>query len=277
MKKLEFHESLNDIPLMPLHERDALAEDIKKNGQLFPIILLNGKIIDGRNRYLACLSREIEPKVISLNPAKPETFIASANYYRKHWTTHERAHFAALMSIASERGSPESNAPNGAFPSVEPPITQKKAAEAMGVGRRTVQRAKAKITGKTKQDSGPKDKKNVAAPVDSSGIVVPESALPYWYRKVEVTDIINAINAVKRKVQAIPKDDPLYAHVGLNAVLSDLRSATGRLMAAIPAHVCPYCKGLKPDKCKACKGKGVISEYFYKTAVPKEMKSEQPF
>jgi hypothetical protein len=277
MKKLEFHESLNDIPLMPLHERNALANDIAENGQLFPIILLNGKVIDGRNRYLACLSREIEPKTISLNPADHKSFIASANYFRKHWTTHERAHFAALMSIASERGNPESNAPNGAFPSVEPQITQEKAAKIMGVGRRTVQRAKAKITGKPKQDSGQKDKKDVTPPVDSSGIVVPESALSYWNRKIEVTDLINAINAIKRKVQAIPKDDPLYAHVGLNAVLSDLRAATGRLMAAIPAHVCPYCKGEKPEACKACKGKGVISEYFYKTAVPKEMKPEQPF
>jgi hypothetical protein len=277
MKKLEFHESLNDIPLMPLHERDALADDIKRNGQLFPIILLNGKVIDGRNRYLACLSREIEPKTISLNPADHKSFIASANYFRKHWTTHERAHFAALMSIASERGNPESNAPNGAIPSVEPQITQEKAAKLMGVGRRTVQRAKAKIKGKTNGKHIRTGVQKDTEAVDAGGSKIPVGAMPYWNRKAEVTDLINAINAIKRKVQAIPKDDPLYAHVGLNAVLSDLRAATGRLMAAIPAHVCPYCKGEKPEACKACKGKGVISEYFYKTAVPKEMKPEQPF
>jgi hypothetical protein len=274
MKKLEFHESLKDIPLMPLHERDALADDIAKHKQLFPIILLGGKIIDGRNRYLACLSRNIEPKTIELNPVDTGSFIASANYFRKHWSTQERSHFAALMSLESERGSPESNASNEAIPSVEPPITQEKAAKALGVSRSSVQRAKAKIEGKKRE---PKDKKNGQVPTDSLGTPIPDGAIAYWNRKSEVTEIINAVHAAKRKVEGIPKDDPLYANVGLSGVVSDLKSAVNRLTAAIPAYVCPYCKGEKPDKCKPCKGKGVVSKYFYDTAVPKEMKPEMPF
>ena len=60
-------------------------------------------------------------------------------------------------------------------------------------------------------------------------------------------------------------------------MLGSLNDVVGRLRTAIPAHVCPYCKGVKPDGCKACKGRGVVSKYFWDTAVPKEMKPDQPF
>jgi hypothetical protein len=112
--------------------------------------------------------------------------------------------------------------------------------------------------------------------VDSGGIVVPTTALPFWSRKSEVTDLINQIHAIKRKVEAIPKDDPLYANAGLSGVAADLKSAVGRLTGAIPAHVCPYCNGVK-EKCRECHSTGVMSEYVWKHAVPKEMKPEQPF
>jgi hypothetical protein len=106
---------------------------------------------------------------------------------------------------------------------------------------------------------------------------VPEPALSYWERKVEVEETISQINAIKKKIRAISEDDPMYANVGLQGVIGDLNSATSRLVAAIPAHVCPYCKGLKPEKCKECHGRGVMSDYVWKTAVPKTMKDEIPF
>jgi len=269
--KLEFHPFVKDSPMMPLHERDAMADDIEKNGQLLPIMLLGGKIIDGRNRYLACLSRNIVPKTIELTGGDPASLVASTNYFRKHWTREERNHFAAMMSMESPEGRPTKTGSNDL-------VSQSKAAEIMGVSVSSVKRAKAKITGKTKQSgNGQKDKKANAAPVDSMGVLVPEGAIAYWNRKGEVTDLINQIHAIKRKIEGIPKDDPLYANAGLSGVIGDLNSANNRLRAAVPAHVCPYCKGVKPDNCKACKGRGCISSYFWKTAVPKEMKPEQPF
>ena len=42
-------------------EFDALVEDIKKKGLILPIILIDGMIIDGKNRYRACLKANMGP------------------------------------------------------------------------------------------------------------------------------------------------------------------------------------------------------------------------
>ena len=231
--KFEFHPLLSDVPLMPLHERDALANDISENGQYLPIIAIGKKIIDGRNRYLACRARGIEPLVIDLIAGKdPKKAIASLNYFRKHWTTQERAHFAALMSLESERGNPETKPESNTANAVIPSITQSKAAKQMGVSVSSVKREKAKIKGKTNGTAKIKQPTTARDSVDSNGKEIPEAAIPYWNRKSEVTDLANAIHAVKRKIEGIPKNDPMYCEVSLSGVIGDLNSANNRLRAA---------------------------------------------
>ena len=55
-QKLQSHEYANIFPI--LNETDArqLAESIKENGLLQPVILYEGRLLDGRNRYAACLA-----------------------------------------------------------------------------------------------------------------------------------------------------------------------------------------------------------------------------
>lgn len=53
---LKFHPLANCWPLMDDEDLDKLAGSIRANGQLFPIVLDSEHLIlDGRNRYLACL------------------------------------------------------------------------------------------------------------------------------------------------------------------------------------------------------------------------------
>ncbi len=111
---------------------------------------------------------------------------------------------------------------------------------------------------------------------DVNGRAIPTAARVYWDRKIEVTEIINQINAIRRKVESIPEDDPLYANAGLKGVAGDLRSAVNRLTGAIPAYVCPYCKGARTN-CRECRTTGVMSKYVWDHAVPEEMKPEMPF
>ena len=53
-ERLEYHELANIFPLIQGVEFDELVKDIQWNGLQEPIILYEGKILDGRNRYNAC-------------------------------------------------------------------------------------------------------------------------------------------------------------------------------------------------------------------------------
>jgi ParB-like chromosome segregation protein Spo0J len=49
---MEFHPIANVWPMLDDDALKALADDIRANGQSVPIVTYEGKILDGRNRYL---------------------------------------------------------------------------------------------------------------------------------------------------------------------------------------------------------------------------------
>jgi ParB-like chromosome segregation protein Spo0J len=56
------HPAADAFPLMDDAALKGLVESIKAYGQWLPIVLLDGMVLDGRNRYLACLQAGVEPK-----------------------------------------------------------------------------------------------------------------------------------------------------------------------------------------------------------------------
>ena len=83
--------------------------------------------------------------------------------------------------------------------------------------------------------------------------------------------VLGQIQAAKRQVKRLMPDDPMWCEVfNLNGVLADLASAINRFSSAVPAYVCPYCKG-KAENCKGCKGRGVISKFMW-SMVPEELR-----
>jgi N6-adenosine-specific RNA methylase IME4 len=94
--------SLADLfPTMEGAEFEQLKADIKANKLREPIWLLDGKILDGRNRYRACQILRIKPDTRKFDPKRhgdPLAFIISMNLKRRHLDESQRAMIAARLA-----------------------------------------------------------------------------------------------------------------------------------------------------------------------------------
>jgi hypothetical protein len=93
--ELQPHELAALFPPMPEDELIELALDIKRNGQLEPIEILDGKILDGVSRYKACRKAGVEPKTIlwenSDGLEAAYQHVVSRNIHRRHLTAGQKA------------------------------------------------------------------------------------------------------------------------------------------------------------------------------------------
>ena len=90
------HYSLHPIcqlfPPLSKEELQELAEDIRIKGLLHDIILYEGKILDGRNRYLACPMAGVEPRFSEWKgKGWPLQWVISENLVRRHLTSSQKA------------------------------------------------------------------------------------------------------------------------------------------------------------------------------------------
>lgn len=73
----------------------ALVEDIRANGLREPITIHDGMILDGGNRYRACLQAGVEPTFREFDGDNLVTFVLSANLHRRHMTAGQQAAIVA--------------------------------------------------------------------------------------------------------------------------------------------------------------------------------------
>jgi len=94
------------FPMLPDDELRELADDIKRNGQQLPILVKDGLIIDGRNRYAACVIAGVDPVMEEFTGTDDgiKAFIVSANINRRHMTKAARAMAVAMVYPEGERG-----------------------------------------------------------------------------------------------------------------------------------------------------------------------------
>lgn len=94
-ENIQFHSVANIFPLLDGEEYQKLVDDIKINGLIDDIITLDGLILDGRNRYLACLDADIEPRFVEWpGSGSPLSFVISKNLHRRHLNSSQRAAIA---------------------------------------------------------------------------------------------------------------------------------------------------------------------------------------
>jgi hypothetical protein len=143
---MQSHPAADLFPLMAEDEFRALVEDIKRQGLLDPIVTLNGAILDGRNRYRACIEGGVEPMFVEWQGrGDPLAFVISRNLVRRHLTAGQRALIAAKMAnITYEETLRRGSGVQNYTPSDRnEKISLQQAADMMGVGRVNVSNAKA--------------------------------------------------------------------------------------------------------------------------------------
>ncbi len=130
------HPVANFFPLMTGQEFDALVDDVREHGLREAIWLhQDGRIVDGRNRYRACVEAGVDPAFQTyIGPDDSLTaFVVSMNLKRRHLDESQCAMVAARIA----------DMPQGARTDLAQicAMSQDEAADKLQVSRRSVQHA----------------------------------------------------------------------------------------------------------------------------------------
>lgn len=160
MSRRENHPTADLFPALDAVTYGDLRDDIDKNGQLEPIWLSpDGRIIDGRHRYQACLDLGIEPDYQETELDEDEILdvVVALNLKRRHLTASQRTMIAARIkpkyeelakekiveggrkggSVTKDEAKPGALLPQAS--SNRAPRARDQAAAAVGVGGRMVE------------------------------------------------------------------------------------------------------------------------------------------
>ncbi|NJQ03344.1 ParB N-terminal domain-containing protein [Streptomyces sp. PLAI1-29] len=92
------------FPALDEDDLNALAEDIKEQGLLYPVVLdRSGRVIDGRNRLKACEIAGVEPAYTTYDGDDPDRYALSANVHRRNLTKGQIAMITAKACSLSEQ------------------------------------------------------------------------------------------------------------------------------------------------------------------------------
>lgn len=146
---MEFHKIANVWPLLDDEKLHELAEDIRVNGLVNAIWTFQGKILDGRNRYKACLLANVKPTFKEYKGKEPTAFAVSLNDRRRHMGKSALAavaaelepHFAEDAKRRQIR-KPKAESVVEKVPQQKPSKAREEAAKSVGVNDRYVSDAK---------------------------------------------------------------------------------------------------------------------------------------
>ena len=95
-----WHEAANLFPMLSVEDAHDLADDIGEHDLHNPIVLFDGKVLDGRNRVLACRAAGVEPRFVEWqangNDTSPIAWVISQNIKRRSLNATQKAVIAFL-------------------------------------------------------------------------------------------------------------------------------------------------------------------------------------
>jgi hypothetical protein len=108
MTELSLHPLCTLFPRLEGADFNALRDDIRVNGLREPIVMHDGMILDGGNRYRACLDAGVQPKFKDLNGGASNivSYVLSANLHRRHMTPGQQA---AIVALATDWGKAQTH------------------------------------------------------------------------------------------------------------------------------------------------------------------------
>ena len=147
----KYHKYANIFPLIEGNEFEELKKDIKQNGLIESVVLYQDQILDGRNRYRACIDTGVTPNFTKYMGDSPIEYVVSLNLKRRHLTASQRAVIALdVLPLLEEEAKKRQATSTGGF---EPQLVAKmpqggtgkareKAGDVFNVGARYIQDAK---------------------------------------------------------------------------------------------------------------------------------------
>lgn len=131
---MKFHPYSEIFPLIEGADFDALVTDIKAHGLREPIFTFDGKVLDGRNRFLACQKAKVKHQFRQFKGTDVDAraLVISANVHRRHLTESQRAIAAAKMATLEHGGDRRSDQDANLH------LDRAAAAEALKVSKRSV-------------------------------------------------------------------------------------------------------------------------------------------
>lgn len=203
----EFHEYAAVFPLMDEAALSSLAVDIKANGLREPVRLFEGKILDGRNRSLACKRAGIEPSYQMFSGSHEEALrlVVSLNLERRHLDETGRAMAGARLKpmfeeLARQRQAHGKTAPGKTLVANLPEASRSRddAARAVNVSPRSVENASRVIKSGAPELVAAVDSGKVAV---STAAAIAEAPREEQQRIVEMApkEIIRKAKEIKRE------------------------------------------------------------------------------
>lgn len=190
-----WHDYANLFPMLGADGQDALRADIQQHGVREPVILFDGRILDGRNRYMAARDLGVDFPVVDFDGTDAEAlaYVLSTNLHRRHLTESQRAAVAAKLANM-RRGNPDFSKPAN-LPNSACEVSQAQAADMLNVSERSVRTAKTVI-----EQGAPE----LVAAVESGAVSVSAAATVSELPKDEqAATVAEGPGAVKAKAKAI--------------------------------------------------------------------------
>ena len=169
-KNIELHPLCTLFPRMDGEAFATLVADIKANGLREPITLHDGLILDGGNRYRACVQAGVEPRFRKFDGDNVVTFVLSANLHRRHLTSGQQA---AIVASAQDWAKAQTVG-NPQFGNVTGLATVADRARVSGASDKT-QRTADKVARKSPELAGKVARGEISLPKAAAKIAAPKA------------------------------------------------------------------------------------------------------